>query len=380
MRVAIVAGPDPARAFPAAALSHGLVGNGDDVLFMTGKRWLPRLHEQSIPAEELPGVSAEPGSFADLHYRTPEGAAAMTPALAARLQDWQPDLVIVDVKTPAGGLAAELLSVPWGQLHPHPLWLSGESAQLGRSTHRIRRTRGFQRSRPAQHSERPGTLTEARASLGLPAQGPSPVLHLVATLPGLEPPRLSWPSNASVVGPLIWDPADTDLTPPEGSDPLVLACPSTAPTGRAGLLDAALDGLHGLRLAGVVLEPWDKPLPPWAAVGPGRIEPLLGRASVVVTGGGHGALVRALTAGVPLVLVPGDRDQTTLARQAEALGVAAVVRRLNPRTLRRAVDRVLGDREYAVNARQIARTVATADPVVLCHQVLVGLPTSDRAT
>lgn len=369
MRVAIVAGPDPARAFPAAALARGLVANGDDVLLLTGARWVDRLRELDVPAEELPGLTGAPGSTEELRYRTPAGAAAMAPAVASRLDVMSPDLVVADVKTPVGGFAAEMLGMPWAQLHPHPLMFSGQTAQLG---HRRGGQHGGERSRPTQDKKGRRSLAEARDSLGLPPDGASPLLHLVATLPALEPPRADWPNNASVVGPLIWDPADHELAPPDGSAPLVVVCPSTAATGKAGLLDAALSGLRGVRVAGAVLDPWTKTVPQWASIGVGRIEPLLAHAGVVVTGGGHGVLSRALMAGVPLVLVPGDRDQLSLAKRAEALGAAVVLRRLSPRTLRHAVDKVLNDREYASNARQIARAVATADPVVLCHQMLLG--------
>ncbi|CAN5732961.1 hypothetical protein BH18ACT7_BH18ACT7_09600 [soil metagenome] len=375
MRVAIVAGPDPARAFPAVALSRGMVANGDRVVLLTGSRWLPRLDQLEVPAEELPGLTGDPGSTQELVYRSPDGAAAMTPALVARLEALRPDLVVADVKTPAGGFAAELLDLPWAQLHPHPLMFSGQAAQLGRNR-RAAGSRDRQRSRPTMHRRSQRVLSEARRAIGLPPEGSSPLLHLVATLPALEPSRPDWPNNASVVGPLTWDPAEHDLREPEGSEPLAVVCPSTAATDKAGLLEAALAGLRGLRVAGVVLDPWTKTVPQWATVGVGRIEPLLAHASVIVTGGGHGVLVRALMAGVPLVLVPGDRDQLALARRAEALGAAVLLRRVSPRGIRRAVDKVLGDREYAANARQIARAVATADQVVLCHQALVGRPTS----
>lgn len=47
MRVAVVAGPNPASAFPAAALALSLTDNGDDVLVLTGRRWLERLHSSA---------------------------------------------------------------------------------------------------------------------------------------------------------------------------------------------------------------------------------------------------------------------------------------------------------------------------------------------
>ena len=38
------------------------------------------------------------------------------------LRELAPDLVVSDVITACGGLAAELLAIPWIELNPHPLY------------------------------------------------------------------------------------------------------------------------------------------------------------------------------------------------------------------------------------------------------------------
>ena len=38
------------------------------------------------------------------------------------LRDLAPDLVVSDVITACGGMAAEMLGVPWVELNPHPLY------------------------------------------------------------------------------------------------------------------------------------------------------------------------------------------------------------------------------------------------------------------
>ncbi len=356
MRIAIVAGACPARAFPAAALALGLADNGDEVFLLTGSRWLDRLRQLGVDAHGQPGDGLE-------------HSTAITPELRDRLSDWRPDLVVADVNTPAGGFVAELLDLPWAQLHPHPLDLSAGSVE-SRAGRGLFRSRGRQ-SPPGTGRSTQRDLTTARETLGLPPVGRRPLLHMVATLPSLEAPRADWPRNASVVGPLSWDPAVDDLPLPPGRAPLVMVSPSTSAADQRSLIDAALDGLHDMRLAGTVLEPYEAQLPAWASVGTGRQEPVLAQAAVVVTGGGHGMIVRALTAGVPLVLAP-NAGQLELARRVEQLGAAVVLRRADPRSVRRAVDRVIEDRRYGSAARQVARTVASADPVVLCHQSLVG--------
>jgi UDP:flavonoid glycosyltransferase YjiC (YdhE family) len=69
---------------------------------------------------------------------------------------------------------------------------------------------------------------------------------------------------------------------------------------------------------------------------------------------GHGIAAKALQFGVPMVLVPWDRDQPGVAARAEALGVARVVARdaLTPETLAAAIREVLETPDYAKRARQ----------------------------
>ncbi len=375
MRVAIVAGPDPGHAFPAVALALRLHENNDEPAVFTGDRWLPQLQALGLPAEEIPGTDALPADQRDVDpaVRLDDRAARLAPLLAERISAFRPDVVVSDVLMLTGGMAAELVDVPWVRLHPHPLTfpsaeLPSGSQPASRAPHRS----GLRARVSTSGRRRHASGTDARASIGLPRHPQRPRIELVATLPGLEPPQPDWPRDASVVGPLIWDPATEDLQLPAGTDPLVLVSPSTAATGKDGLLSAALEGLHDVRLAGTVLDPFDEALPSWASIGPGRQEPVIERASVVVSRGGHGMLVRSLLAGVPLVLAPESSQQAELARRAEALGVALVLRRITPERLGRAVAEVIEDRSYASAARQVAQTAAAADPVALLHQSLVS--------
>src|SRR5690606_35935443 len=115
-------------------------------------------------------------------------------------------------------------------------------------------------------------------------------------LPALEVPRPDWPEHAHLVGPLFWEPTDRILEPPSGDEPLVMVAPSTAHTGVNGMVDtvlAALDGA-GVRVAISMLDEPPADLPTWARAGLGRQDLLLSRASLVIGGGGHGLLAKAL--------------------------------------------------------------------------------------
>jgi UDP:flavonoid glycosyltransferase YjiC (YdhE family) len=387
--VAVVAGPDPGHALPAVALCVRLREAGHAPVLFTGARWLDRVRAEGVDAVELPGVVApDLDADTDPGYRLHGRAARMAPALAGLFDRDRPDVVVADTLTVAGGLAAELAGVPWLELLPHPLQVASVALPppgtglapgrtfLGRGRDAVLR-RLHARSVALGRRQR----AEARASIGLPAGDPGPAHRLVATLWSLEPARPDWPAGTDVVGPLCWEPTQVSLDPPPGRGPLVLVSPSTAASGRLGVLPASLAAvqrlraaaLPDLRLAGTVLGGSEHvgggALPPWAVVGPARQAPLLAEAAVVVAGGGHGLLAKALSAGVPLVLVPGAGDQRDLSRRAARLGAAVVIERpLTPARLARAIGRVITEPGFRAAATAVAETPGPyADPVRLCE-------------
>lgn len=378
MRIAVVAGPDPGHAFPAVALSLLLRAAGEDPVVLTGSRWLERVRDEGLECRELPGLLVEDGdddtdAGARLHARS----ARMSTELLSLLPELSAELVVSDVLTACGGMAAERAGLPWVELSPHPLYLPSRGLPpLGSGLERGAGLRGRARDAVLRtltaRSLRLGTehRRAARGSVGLPGRDPGPTARIVATLPALEVPRPDWPAHAHVVGPLLWDPATGELDPPAGTDPLVLLSASTAVGGALGVLDAALAGLSDVRVASTLLAgpPPPADLPAWAAVGPGRQDPLLARARVTVCGGGHGMLAKTLLAGVPAVLVPGGGDQWELSRRAERQGSALVVRPLTPDALATAVHRVLAEPSFTAAARAAAGSVReVADPVAVCR-------------
>ena len=88
------------------------------------------------------------------------------------------------------------------------------------------------------------------------------------------------------------------------------------------------------------------------------------RAAVVVTHGGHGTVVRALAAGVPMVILPHGRDQADNAARVTRAGrrASAVRRSAKPRRIARAVERVLADPSYRPSAEQLGERSAGTPP------------------
>jgi UDP:flavonoid glycosyltransferase YjiC (YdhE family) len=386
VRVAVVAGPDPGHALPAIALCLRFLAAGDAPTLLTGTRWLDTARQAGLDAIELDGLDPtaaddDTDAGAKIHQR----AARMAVLNVPRLRDLAPDLVVSDVITACGGLAAELMGLPWVELSPSPLYRpskglpplgSGLAPGVGL---RGRLRDSVMRALTAR-SWRQGLRqrSAARLEIGLPAADPGPRRRLVATLPALEVPRPDWPEEAVVVGPLHFEPTEAVLEIPAGLGPVVVVAPSTAVTGARGLTEVALEALRpgetlpeGARVAVSRLGGSDVTVPPWAAVGLGRQDELLARADLVICGGGHGLVAKALLAGVPMVVVPGGGDQWEIANRLVRQGSAQLVRPLTSESLVAAVGEVLSTPRYREAARRAGATIAGAqDPVRVCHEAL----------
>jgi UDP:flavonoid glycosyltransferase YjiC (YdhE family) len=386
MRVAVVAGPDPGHAFPALALCRRFLAAGDSPTLLTGTKWLDTARSVGVDAVELVGLDpTELDDDSDAGAKIHRRAARMAVLNVPILRDLAPDLVVSDVITACGGLAAELLSMPWIELNPAPLYRPSKGLPpLGSGLAPGVGIRGKLRDAIMRtltaRSWREGIRQRSavRVDIGLPATDPGPLRRLIATLPALEVPRPDWPDEAVVVGPLHFEPTDTVLAIPPGDGPVIVVAPSTAITGARGLTEIALETLRpgdvlpaGSRVVVSRLDGDDLDVPPWAVVGRGRQDDLLSRADLVVCGGGHGLVSKALMAGVPMVVVPGGGDQWEIANRLVRQGSAQLVRPLEAEALSAAVTEVLSTPGYAHAARRAGATAAdVADPVRACHEAL----------
>jgi UDP:flavonoid glycosyltransferase YjiC (YdhE family) len=386
MRVAVVAGPDPGHAFPALALCLKFLAAGDAPTLLTGTGWLSTARAAGVDAVELEGLDAtDADDDADAGEKLHRRAARMALLNVPGLQALAPDLVVSDVITTCGGMAAELLGVPWAELSPHPLYLPSKGlppvgSGLAPGTGVRGRLRDTTLRALSARSVRSGERERAaaRVEIGLPATDCGPIVRLIATLPALEVPRPDWPAEAVVVGPLHFEPTSVVLDVPTGEGPLVVVAPSTATTGTQGMAELALEVLRpgstlpsGTRVVVSRLGGADLTVPPWATVGLGRQDDLLAQADLAICGSGHGIVAKALLAGVPLVVVPGGGDQWEIANRVARQGSAVLVRPLTAETLATAAGKVLASPAYRHAARRAGATVAdVADPVRVCHEAL----------
>ncbi|HEU4362404.1 MAG TPA: nucleotide disphospho-sugar-binding domain-containing protein [Mycobacterium sp.] len=388
MRVVVVAGPDPGHSFPALALCQRFAAAGDTATLLTGVEWLATARSAGVDAAELAGLDPAAGDDdSDAGAKIHQRAARMAVENIDQLRALAPDLVVSDVITACGGMAAELLGIPWIELSPHPLYLPSKGlppigSGLAPGTGVRGRLRDAVMRALTAQSLRAGLRQRvaARAGIGLPAADPGPVRRLIATLPALEVPRPDWPPEAVLVGPLHFEPTDRVLAIPAGSGPVVVVAPSTALTGAQGMAQLALDCLapgsglpSGARVVVSRLNGPELTVPDWAVAGLGRQDELLSHADLVVCGGGHGMVAKTLLAGVPMVVVPGGGDQWELANRVVRQGSGLLVRPLTGAALADAVGAVLASPSYRAAARRAAADVAeVADPVHVCREALAS--------
>ncbi|MGC4932691.1 glycosyltransferase [Gordonia sp. DT30] len=388
MRVAIVAGPDAGHAFPAFALSEKLAAQQVRSIVWTGVRWHEVAGSRGLDVAELPDLQVRPDeddedAGAKLGARAARMAATLAPILAVR----GIDLVVSDVITVAGLWAAELCGIPAIELSPHPLYAPsrglppiGAGLAPGRGFGGRLRDSGLRMA--SNVSVRAGERQRgaARRGIGLPATPVTSVPRLIATLPALEVGRPDWPADAHLIGPLLWEPTEATVTPPAGEAPLVVVAPSTAAIGTADMLThtlAGLDELAARRPLRVVISALDPPpmhqreSPGLSVVaGLGRQDLLVRHADVVVCGGGHGMLAKSLSAGVPVVTVPGGGDQWELATRVARQGSGVAVRPVTAHAIAEAVASVLDDPGFSRAAARAAESaIDVVDPVRIVHDV-----------
>jgi MGT family glycosyltransferase len=190
-----------------------------------------------------------------------------------------------------------------------------------------------------------------------------------------------------VVGPRLDDPAWVgDWTPPAGDDPLVLVGMSSTYMDHADVLQRVTTALGRLRVRGVVTT--GPSIPVEAIEAPANVtvveraphREVLRHASAVVTHAGHGTVIKALAAGVPVVALPLGRDQLDNAARVAHHGAGLRLKpNAKPDAIAKALRRVLDDPAFAANAERLAAAIAAETAEDRAAQELEALASLDSA-
>jgi MGT family glycosyltransferase len=298
--------------------------------------------------------------------------------LSAAIADTEPDAALVDCMSWGASAVAEAWGGPWAQWFPYPLPLSSRDVPpFGPGLKPARGALGGARDRvlgpllrrPLERAVLP-PLNEVRSSVGVaPIASADEMftrapLLLYLTAEPLEYPRSDWPASVRAVGPCSWDPPAESPEWLESIDrPLVLVTTSSEFQDDGRLVATALEALADEDVFVVATLPSSEL--PGAVPQNARVErfvphaPLLARAACAVTHGGAGATQKALSAGVPVCVVPFGRDQLEVARRVEVAGAGTRLPapRLSPKRLRGAVLDAMGK---GAGARRVAEGFRSA--------------------
>jgi UDP:flavonoid glycosyltransferase YjiC (YdhE family) len=389
---------------PQLAIARSLAARGHEVRMLahacqrerveaTGATFVPYRH-----APEADSSDPETDLLRDWEARTPLGAFARLrdnlmygPALRfARdvideLDEHPAEVVVWDYLLLGAGLGAERAGVPDAGVihHIYPLPAPGVPpfgqgfAPAGGPLGRLRDAAlGPVLRRPFA----PGlkVLNAARAELGLPPfDSPFGQLLrsdrlLVLTSAALDfAGRAPLPPNVRYTGAVTGGAGTAGWDSPWAADdprPLVLVSFSTTFMDQAGLLGRAVHALSGLPVRALVttgdaVDPARLPAADNVAVR--KFVPhaaVLPEASLAITHAGMGTVHEALAAGVPLVCMPGGRDQHDIAARVEFAGVGVRIGQgASAKKLREVVERALADRSLTDAARRMAASFARED-------------------
>jgi UDP:flavonoid glycosyltransferase YjiC (YdhE family) len=284
-----------------------------------------------------------------------------------------PEVVVADIITVAGSLAAQAEGRLWATLVPHVMPTGGPGFPVYSVGAVYPRTsvgrRLWELVRPmVMTGEEQGRveLNGARERVGLPPLehvhgGISRDLAIVATFPQLEYARAApWP-GMRVTGPLLWEQPFGDVELPPGDGPLVLVAPSTSQDPEHRLVRAALEGLADEPLRVLATTNRREPPSPLTVPANARVVDWVSYArtmplcDAVVCHAGHGTLARSLASGVPVVACPhaGDMAENAARIRWAGAGVSLPRRFTTPSGLRLAVRRLLAEPGYRRRAEEL---------------------------
>lgn len=390
MKVLAYTSPARGHLYPAVPIVAELAARGHETHICTLAPELGNVRAAGLAASPIdPAIEAH--AIEDWRERLPPRAGASVlrtfarrseleaPDLERAIERHAPEALLVDVNCWGAAAAAEASGLPWAVYSPYLLPLRSRDAPpfglgLARRRGPLGRARdvalGAMLGATFDRAAMP-TVNRLRAARGLEAL-PSYEAHLgrprallALTAEGFEYPRRDWPANVRFVGPMEWSPPRQP--PPwlaELADPLVLVTCSTERQRDKRLLHVALEALPpaGMAVLGTSAahDPGEFAPPPGS-----RVErflahdPVLARAACVVCHGGMGIVQKALSAEVPLVVVPFGRDQLDVARRVEEARAGARLspRRLTPQRLLQAVDLAI---ERRAGAARVSAAFAAA--------------------
>lgn len=365
---------------PSLGIARALSERGHQVTFAGRPEMVPRVEAAGFRAIEFKQAYAQADRYPQGSPLTKAACYLTSPAMEAEVRSVvaveAPDMVIIDAM-----FSAALAGVPSFGLPTAIACHTFVFRQLDRWRQMLERFNGMRRQAgfgtlPAldelwQSADRI-IVTAAAVLDAAPEPGWANVCHVG---PVLEDEKVAVPT------PLLW--AADDPTP------LVLVSFSTgfeqrAPDKFQRCLDALSDlPVHVVATTGGIVEPQELKAPANACVlSYAAHDPILQRAALAVTHGGHGTAMRSLRHGVPMIVIPGlAHDQPCIAETVQEWGVGrALPGDATVEAIRSAAQDVLSIPSYRKRAEARATALANVDGASAAAEEIEGLTAPARAS
>ena len=349
---------------PSLGIARVLEDRGHSVSFAGRAEMVPRVERAGFRALEITRAQEQAHLYPQDKWMPKNASFLTSPAVAEEIRELlpreAPDLVVVDTMFPVALIEAARFGRPSVAVCHTSVWRGLEAWRnmLARLAG-LRAEAGFE---PIPSDLESLWMVQDRM--------------IVTTLGALDnaPGVLGQAHKLRHVGPVLerekhgvrvtlpW--SDNDETP------IVLVSFSTMPEqGSVKRFQTVIDALatlpvHGVVTVGDSINPTAlMPAKNVAVFATADHDDLMSRASLVVTHGGHGTLIRALTNALPIVVVTGAAaDQPVNAAAVEAWGVGrALPGDATADAIADAIGKVLHTQNYRDAAADIARQLADAD-------------------
>jgi len=337
---------------PSLGVARVLTARGHQVAFAGRPEMVPRVKTAGFRAIEIADAYAQVDRYPQGSFLTRMSCYLTSPAVEQQVQSIvaveAPDIVVIDAMFPAALAHASAFGKPTAVfVHTFVFRQLDMWRKMFATLDGMRQQAGFA-GLPALDALWPANDRIISTSLAAFDNAPLPGWEMVRHAgPVLEDEKFAVPT------PLPWPESDTT--------PLVLVSFSTGFEQRnVDKVQRALDALaelpvHVVATTGGIVAPNELACPPNAIVlNYAAHDPIIRRAAMVMTHGGHGTAMRSLLHGVPMVVIPGlAGDQPFVAAAVAEFGTGiALPGDASAAAMREAAQKVLGTPSFADQAKR----------------------------
>ncbi|MFD2203352.1 glycosyltransferase [Shivajiella indica] len=290
-------------------------------------------------------------------------------------------ILVMDVLLPPGLIAGEICNIPRVILFHMPEYMPGPNRPPGvmgltpgKGIFGRFRDRVLMKVFNIKLNSYLPKINKIRAFYELqPLKNLSDLLHgadlrLIQTTELFDFPIKPVPKNVRYIGPILDDPdwANEWENPwtEDDSNPLIVISLSTTFQNQAAVIQSCIDALSGIKVRGLVtlglaMEDELFSLPenvkliksaPHSQVFP--------HSDAVITHGGHGTIMRALSFGLPIICLPMGRDQKDNAAKVVHHGLGLKLsKKSSPKDITRAIHEILENPSYRSKAKKMGMAI-----------------------